>query len=112
MFGDDDQRYSQIRKQGQKENGPEGRADCHQGKEGHDSHPAERAPSTAEEFRRVAEEKARQGFATQTTEKTADGFPAAAVGDSSSESVKESLKKPPGKGNFHKTDDDRNPLEK
>ncbi|KAG8386174.1 hypothetical protein BUALT_Bualt03G0121600 [Buddleja alternifolia] len=64
----------------------------------------ERAPSTAEEFERVAEEKSRQGFASQTTEKAADGAVEATVEDDSTfESVKEAQKEfPPGKGDFHK----------
>ncbi|KAJ7963747.1 hypothetical protein O6P43_013661 [Quillaja saponaria] len=69
----------------------------------------ERAPSTAEEFQRVAEEKlkeAKQGVASQTFEKTYDGVEEATVGDSKVESVKERykrhepgtdyLKRPPG----------------
>ncbi|KAL2496170.1 uncharacterized protein Fot_39927 [Forsythia ovata] len=63
----------------------------------------ERAPSTAKEFERVAEEKSRQGFASQTVEKAQDSTEEAAMGDSSVESVKERYKEPPGKGNFHKT---------
>ncbi|KAI3456980.1 hypothetical protein Pfo_013643 [Paulownia fortunei] len=69
----------------------------------------ERAPSTAEEFERVAEEMTRQGFASQTVEKAQDGGEEATVGDDSTfESVKEAYKEPPpGKGNFHKTGDER-----
>lgn len=93
------QRYGQFNK-GQKEDGDTA---CNQGKEGHNDHgPVERAASTAEEFRRVAEEKTRQGFASQTIEKAEDGFQEAIAGDSNFESVKESFKEPLGKGNFHK----------
>ncbi|KAK4439839.1 hypothetical protein Salat_0318800 [Sesamum alatum] len=69
----------------------------------------ERAPSTAEEFKRVAEEKARQGFASQSVEKAQDGAEEAVVGDSTFESVKEAHKEypGPGRGDFHKTGDER-----
>ncbi|KAL8470055.1 hypothetical protein ACS0TY_032792 [Phlomoides rotata] len=55
----------------------------------------ERAPSTAEEFERVAEEKSRL-HATQTPPEKAQ--------DDAADSVKEA---PPGKGNFDKTGDQR-----
>ncbi|XP_011095335.1 uncharacterized protein LOC105174823 isoform X1 [Sesamum indicum] len=66
----------------------------------------ERAPSTAQEFKRVAEEKARQGFASQTVEKAQDGAEEAVVGDSTFESVKEAYKEAPA-GDFRKTGDER-----
>ncbi|KAA8523640.1 hypothetical protein F0562_010063 [Nyssa sinensis] len=66
----------------------------------------ERAPSTAEEFERVAEEKARQGIVSQTVEKAYDGAEEATLGDSKVESVQERHKEPVGKGNFPKTCDD------
>ncbi|XP_047959974.1 uncharacterized protein LOC125205194 [Salvia hispanica] len=65
----------------------------------------ERAPTTAEEFERVAEEKSRQGFSSQTVEKASDGAleaAEAAVGDSNPQAVKEAFKEPTGKGDFHK----------
>lgn len=72
----------------------------------------ERAPSTAEEFKRVAEEKSRQGFSSQTVEKASDGAAeaaaaAAADGGSEPQNVKEAFKEAPGKGDFHKTGDQR-----
>lgn len=69
----------------------------------------ERAPSTAEEFKRVAEEKSRQGFASQTVDKAVDAVEEATVGESEFESVKEAYKEPPsgGKGDFHRTGDER-----
>ncbi|KAL0399274.1 UNVERIFIED_CONTAM: hypothetical protein Sradi_2270700 [Sesamum radiatum] len=67
----------------------------------------ERAPSTAEEFKRVAEEKARQGFASQTVEKAQDGAEEAVVGDSTFESVKEAHKESPSAAvDFRKTGDE------
>ncbi|KAL0443426.1 UNVERIFIED_CONTAM: hypothetical protein Slati_2065300 [Sesamum latifolium] len=67
----------------------------------------ERAPSTAEEFKRVAEEKARQGFASQTVEKAQDGAEEAVVGDSTFESVKEAHKESPfAAADFRKTGDE------
>ncbi|KAK3427219.1 hypothetical protein EUGRSUZ_F03493 [Eucalyptus grandis] len=58
----------------------------------------ERAPSTAEEFKRVAEEKvkeaeeklkeAEQGVASQVFDKTYDGTEEAVLGDANPESVK------------------------
>ncbi|XP_028769278.1 uncharacterized protein LOC114733928 [Neltuma alba] len=55
----------------------------------------ERAPSTAEEFQRVAEEKAREskeGIASQTTERTYDAAEEAARVDSNVGSVKNRYK--------------------
>ncbi|KAM1873581.1 hypothetical protein ACFX13_007396 [Malus domestica] len=61
----------------------------------------ERAPSTAEEFKRVAEEKrkaeeklkvAEQGVASQTADKAYDGTEEAILGDSNVESVKNRYK--------------------
>ncbi|XP_019183319.1 PREDICTED: uncharacterized protein LOC109178188 [Ipomoea nil] len=65
----------------------------------------ERAPSTEDEFRRAAEEKKRQGFASQTLEKAEDGAGEAAEKESDFESVKESYKDAPPRGKFHKTGD-------
>nr|GLL38336.1 uncharacterized protein LOC109178188 [Ipomoea trifida]GMD53180.1 uncharacterized protein LOC109178188 [Ipomoea batatas]GME16830.1 uncharacterized protein LOC109178188 [Ipomoea batatas] len=66
----------------------------------------ERAPSTEDEFRRAAEEKKRQGFASQTLEKAEDGAGEAAEKESDLGSVKESYKDaPPGRGKFHKNGD-------
>ncbi|KAK4850360.1 hypothetical protein QYF36_006079 [Acer negundo] len=51
----------------------------------------ERAPSTAEEFKRVAEEMlraAKQGVASQTSEKLYDGAEEATIGDSKVDSIK------------------------
>ncbi|OIT26168.1 PREDICTED: uncharacterized protein LOC109215664 [Nicotiana attenuata] len=90
-------------------------------KENYEHHAEEKAPTTAEEFmrvademaedkehlERVAEEKDRQGFASQTVDKAME---AATMGDSNFDSVKESLKEPLGKGNFHKTGDDSDDL--
>ncbi|PIN07424.1 hypothetical protein CDL12_20011 [Handroanthus impetiginosus] len=67
----------------------------------------ERAPSTADEFKRVAEEKSRQGFTSHTVEKGQDAAEEATLEESTFESVKEAHKEPPGKGNFHKTGDER-----
>lgn len=72
----DDKEHSQRKEEGHQEQGM-----------------AERAPSTAEEFKRVAEEKTRHGFASQTVEKAGDGS------QSSSASVKENFKEPPKAGN-------------
>ncbi|XP_020230588.1 uncharacterized protein LOC109811301 [Cajanus cajan] len=55
----------------------------------------ERAPSTAEEFERVAEEKAKQsqkGVPSQTLGKAIDGAEEASIGNSNVESVKNRLK--------------------
>ncbi|KAL2476245.1 Uncharacterized protein Adt_36981 [Abeliophyllum distichum] len=57
----------------------------------------ERAPSIAEEFERVAEEKSRQGFARHTVDKAQDSTEEAAIGDSTVESLKERYKEPSGK---------------
>ncbi|KAI3688510.1 hypothetical protein L2E82_46133 [Cichorium intybus] len=65
----------------------------------------DRAPSTLEEFKRLEEEKASQGIASQTVEKAADGTMEAVAGDGSQETVKESFKEPVGVGNFHRTGD-------
>ncbi|KAK4398477.1 hypothetical protein Sango_1323200 [Sesamum angolense] len=75
---------------------------------GHGGVDQERAPSTAEEFKRVAEEKACQGFASQTVEKAQDGAEEAVVGDDSTfESVKEAYKESPSAaGDFRKTGDE------
>ncbi|KAL0353594.1 UNVERIFIED_CONTAM: hypothetical protein Sangu_0940700 [Sesamum angustifolium] len=61
-----------------------------------------------EEFKRVAEEKARQGFASQTVEKAQDGAEEAVVGeDSTFESVKEAHEESPSAaGDFRKTGDE------
>ncbi|KAH0987553.1 hypothetical protein GBA52_014730 [Prunus armeniaca] len=63
----------------------------------HSSHTniEERAPSTAEEFKRVAEEKlkkAEQGVASQTADKTCDATEETTLGDSSVDSVKNRYK--------------------
>ncbi|XP_024977249.1 uncharacterized protein LOC112514854 isoform X2 [Cynara cardunculus var. scolymus] len=52
----------------------------------------ERAPSTLEEFKRLEEDKANQGVASQTVEKAEDGAIEATIGDRNFESVKESFK--------------------
>ncbi|XP_021807784.1 uncharacterized protein LOC110751595 [Prunus avium] len=55
----------------------------------------ERAPSTAEEFKRVAEEKlkkAEQGVASQTVDKACDVTEETTLGDSSVDSVKNRYK--------------------
>ncbi|TKY57330.1 hypothetical protein E2542_SST21777 [Spatholobus suberectus] len=48
----------------------------------------ERAPSTAEEFQRVAEEKAREAKESQNVGKSCDGAQEGTIGDSKAESVK------------------------
>ncbi|KAK7316792.1 hypothetical protein RJT34_00509 [Clitoria ternatea] len=56
----------------------------------------ERAPSTAEEFERVAEERAKEaekGVASQTVDKTIDAAEEATIGNSKLESVKNRYKK-------------------
>nr|XP_004244345.1 uncharacterized protein LOC101264953 [Solanum lycopersicum] len=79
-------------------------------KENYDHHAEEKAPTTAEEFTRVAEEmaeeKQHQGFSSQTVDKAQDAIKeATATTDSTFESVKT------GKDNFHKNgDDDSNDL--
>nr|KAJ0208419.1 hypothetical protein LSAT_V11C500229830 [Lactuca sativa] len=65
----------------------------------------DRAPSTLEEFKRLEEEKASQGVASQTVEKAEDGAMEAFAGDGSLESVKESFKESVGVGDFHRTGD-------
>ncbi|KAL7600560.1 hypothetical protein Lser_V15G20951 [Lactuca serriola] len=65
----------------------------------------DRAPSTLEEFKRLEEEKASQGVASQTVEKAEDGAMEAFAGDGNLESVKESFKEPVGVGDFHRTGD-------
>ncbi|XP_050240060.1 uncharacterized protein LOC126689072 isoform X2 [Quercus robur] len=55
----------------------------------------ERAPSTAEEFKKIAEEKlreAQQGVASQVAEKVYDGTEEATLGDKNQESVKNRYK--------------------
>ncbi|KAK7305161.1 hypothetical protein VNO77_43061 [Canavalia gladiata] len=54
----------------------------------------ERAPSTAEEFERVAEEKAKaqKGVASQTLDKASDAAEEATIGNSNVESVKNRYK--------------------
>ncbi|CAN6560604.1 unnamed protein product [Malus baccata var. baccata] len=55
----------------------------------------ERAPSMAEEFKRMAEEKlkaAEQGLASQTVDKTYDGTEETTLGDSNVHSVKNRYK--------------------
>lgn len=54
----------------------------------------ERAPSTAEEFKRVAEEKARQGVVSQTVDKAEDAVKETVIGDSNPDNVKEKYKEP------------------
>ena len=63
-------------------------------KDNHSRVDEDRAPSTAEEFQRVAEEKAKaqQSIANQTVDKTYDGTKEATVGDSKVESVKNRYK--------------------
>ncbi|KAL4566776.1 hypothetical protein LXL04_030901 [Taraxacum kok-saghyz] len=65
----------------------------------------DRAPSTLEEFKRLEEEKASQGVASQTVDKAEDGAMEAVTGDGSLESVKESFKQPVGVGDFHRSGD-------
>ncbi|TMW98773.1 hypothetical protein EJD97_003508 [Solanum chilense] len=85
-------------------------------KENYDHHAEEKAPTTAEEFTRVAEEmaeeKQHQGFSSQTMDKAQDAIEeATTTTDSTFESVKESYKQTTGKDNFHKKgDDDSNDL--
>ncbi|KAK9269572.1 hypothetical protein L1049_001348 [Liquidambar formosana] len=66
----------------------------------------ERAPSIAQEFQRVAEEKAHQGVASQTIEKAFEAAEEATSGDSNPESVKQKYKKTRGNESHHKTGDD------
>ncbi|PQM39186.1 uncharacterized protein Pyn_02909 [Prunus yedoensis var. nudiflora] len=70
---------------------------CHnqQGRAQQPHYIEERAPSTAEEFKRVAEEKlkkAEQGVASQTVDKTCDVTEETTLGDSSVDSVKNRYK--------------------
>ncbi|KAL5735863.1 hypothetical protein ACOSP7_030324 [Xanthoceras sorbifolium] len=68
-----------------------------QGTREHSSHDVEeRAPSTAKEFKRVAEEKLRElkkGMANQTSEKVYDGAEEATIGDSNVDSIENRFKK-------------------
>ncbi|KAL5802402.1 hypothetical protein ACOSQ4_030707 [Xanthoceras sorbifolium] len=68
-----------------------------QGTREHSSHDVEeRAPSTAKEFKRVAEEKLRElkkGMASQTSEKVYDGAEEATIGDSNVDSIENRFKK-------------------
>ncbi|KAM5585476.1 hypothetical protein ABKV19_004724 [Rosa sericea] len=83
---------------------------CYSGSHGQGKQEITRAPSTAEEFKRVAEEKlkeAKQGVASQTFEKTYDGMEEATVGDGKVESVKERYKQhKPGADYRGRPDDD------
>ncbi|XP_004294444.1 PREDICTED: uncharacterized protein LOC101302338 [Fragaria vesca subsp. vesca] len=71
---------------------------CFGSSRGQEAQQMTRAPSTAEEFKRVAEEKLRelreaeQSVASQTFEKTYDATEEAALGDGKPESVKERYK--------------------
>ncbi|KAJ8542882.1 hypothetical protein K7X08_005405 [Anisodus acutangulus] len=80
-------------------------------KENYEHHAEEKAPTTAEEFVRVAEEmaeeKAHQGFDSQTVDKAKDAMKeATTTADSNFESVNENFKEDPSKGNFHNKGDD------
>lgn len=70
----------------------------------------ERAPSTAEEFKRVAEEKlkkAEQGVASQTADKTCDATEETTLGDSSVDSVKNRFKQhEPGAADYRRRSHD------
>ncbi|KAI3673822.1 hypothetical protein L6452_39952 [Arctium lappa] len=72
------------------------------GNNGHETMTHERAPSTLEEFKRLEEDKASQGVASQTVEKGKNGVVEAATGDGSFESVKESFKETVGVGDFRR----------
>ncbi|KAL8147777.1 uncharacterized protein LOC141707992 [Apium graveolens] len=74
-----------------------------------------RAPSTAEQFERVAQEKAnyervvqdkaKHGVVSQTVDKAEDALEDATIGDSSDfEFIKETYKQPFGKATSHNTD--------
>lgn len=65
-----------------------------QGEKGSGPGVGERAPSTAEEFKRVAEEKARQGVVSQTVDKAEDAVKETVMGDSNPDNVKEKYKQP------------------
>ncbi|XP_061363922.1 uncharacterized protein LOC133307427 [Gastrolobium bilobum] len=65
----------------------------------------ERAPSTAEEFKRVAEEKAKesqQGVASQTADKTYDAAEEVTIGNSKVESVKNRYKEHEPGSDYHR----------
>lgn len=71
----------------------------------------ERAPSTAKEFERVAEEKqklraAEQGVASQTSEKVYDGAEEATIGDAKVESVHNRFKEHEEGADYHKRGDE------
>ncbi|KAF3648222.1 putative mitogen-activated protein kinase kinase kinase 2-like [Capsicum annuum] len=78
-------------------------------KENYQHHAEEKAPTTEEEFIRVAEEmaeeKEHQGLSSQTVDKAQDAMKEATTSDSNLENVKESCKEGKGKGDFHNTDD-------
>ncbi|KAM3302538.1 putative protein isoform X2 [Capsicum chacoense] len=78
-------------------------------KENYQQHAEEKAPTTEEEFIRVAEEmaeeKEHQGLSSQTVDKAQDAMKEATTSDSNLENVKESCKEGKGKGDFHNTDD-------
>ncbi|PWA46930.1 hypothetical protein CTI12_AA432190 [Artemisia annua] len=63
----------------------------------------QRAPSTFEEFKRLEEERASHGVASQTIEKAKDGFLEAVTGNDDPESIKESFKEDVGVSNLDKT---------
>ncbi|KAK4714935.1 hypothetical protein R3W88_020842 [Solanum pinnatisectum] len=84
-------------------------------KENYGHHAEEKAPTTAEEFTRVAEEmaeeKEHQGFSSQTVDKAQDAIKEATTTTNSNfESVKESYKETTGKENSHKKGDDSDDL--
>ncbi|KAK1396980.1 hypothetical protein POM88_006843 [Heracleum sosnowskyi] len=66
-----------------------------------------RAPSTAEQFEKVAQEKAKHGVERQTVDKAEDAIEEATIGESSQfeHIIKETYKGPVGKGISHKTED-------
>ncbi|PKI67739.1 hypothetical protein CRG98_011952, partial [Punica granatum] len=75
----------------------------------HRDHNDERAPSTAQEFKRVAEERlseTERGIASQTVDKTYDGTEEAVMGNSDSESVKKKYKEHEENADYPKTGDD------
>ncbi|XP_055824670.1 uncharacterized protein LOC129893203 [Solanum dulcamara] len=82
-------------------------------KENYEHHAEEKAPTTAEEFIRVAEEmaeeKEEQVFSSQTIDKAQHAMKEATTTDSNFESVKESFKEGK-KENFHKKGDDTDDL--
>ncbi|KAK6785618.1 hypothetical protein RDI58_019073 [Solanum bulbocastanum] len=84
-------------------------------KENYDHHAEEKAPTTAEEFTRVAEEmaeeKEHQGISSQTVDKAQDAIKEATTTTNSNfESVKESYKETTGKENSHRKGDDSDDL--